>query len=118
MVKVFSETISKSDLVASPVDEVLKDGIITNIEKGLLSEFVDEKYHKEFDNLGQESLLIYFEVKFNDKILKGTDRIAYYKEPMTNTKIGKFINKYGDLKVGAKINLFYNSKGFGKIQLD
>ena len=117
MVEGFNKIVTSKDIVASPVDEIL-DGVTTTIEKGLLKEFIDEKYHEEFDNLDQEHLLIHFEVKFNNKILKGNDRLAYYAEPMSNTKMAKFITKYDELKAGQKIKVIYNAKGFGKIKLD
>ena len=117
MVKVFNESIDKSKVVESPKDQIL-DGVIVKIEKGLLSEFIDPQYQEKFDNLEQETLNIEFEVHFNDKILKGNDRFAYYEEPMSNSKLGKFIEKYDEFKAGVKIKIEYNGKGFGKIKCD
>lgn len=116
MVSEYSETMDKSKVVASPKDEVL-DGVVVRIQKGFLSEFVDPAYHSKFDNLEQEHLLIHFDVKFEDKILKGSDRVAYYSEPMTNSKLGKYLLKYGELKVGQSIKIDYDGDGFAKIKL-
>lgn len=117
MVEVFNKKLTKDDIVASPCDEVLT-GVITKIEKGLLGSFVDEKVHSKFDNLDQETLMIYFETKFNDMIIKGSDRLAYYEKPMTNSKLGKFLLKYGSLEAGQQIKIVYNSEGFGRIKVD
>ena len=116
MVKELDTVLTVKDVVASPVDEVL-EGVIVKIEKGLLSEFVPAQVHDKFDNLEQETLNIHFETKYNDKNLKGTDRIAFYEEPMTNSKLGKFLTKYEELKVGTKIKVDYDEKGFGSIRL-
>ena len=117
MVTVFSETMTKAQVVASPKDEVLS-GVITTIEKGLLSEFLDERVHSKFDNLEQPTLRIGFEVSFGDKTIKGNDRLAFYDEPMANSKLGKFLEKYGELKAGQEIKVLYDGDGFGKIKVD
>jgi len=116
MVENFTEKFTKEDIVASPVDETLS-GVITQIHKGVLKEFLDIKVHEKFDNLDQETLKIDFEVKFNDMIIKGNDRIAYYKEPMSNSKLGKFLKKYGEFKIGVEIKVNYDGEGFGKISV-
>lgn len=115
MVTEYTENQTKESIIASPRDEIL-DGVIIKIDKGLLSEFIDPKVHSKFDNLEQPTLNITIDVKFNDKVIKVTDRIAYYKEPMTNSKLGKFLNKYDKLEVGKQIKVFFNSEGFGNIQ--
>jgi len=117
MVKVFNDKLTKKDIVASPKDVKL-DGVILSIDKGLLSEFVDPKFHDSFDNLEQEYLNISFECKFNGKNIKGTDKLSYYAEPMSHSKLGKFLEKYGELKAGQSIKVDYNGKGFGSILVE
>ena len=117
MVSQYSEKQNKSDVVQSPKDEIL-NGVIVDIKKGLLSEFVDSQYHTKFDNLEQEQLEIQYETKFKDKILKGFDRIAYYEKPMSNSKLGKFLTKYETLDIGISIKIIYDGDGFGKIKVD
>lgn len=117
MVTIFNSTMNKDMIVASPKDEVLT-GVITKIEKGLLSEFVDPSVHSKFDNLEQPSLRIEFEVQYNDKTVKGNDRFAFYEEPMSNSRLGKFLAKYTELKSGVEVKVLYNEEGFGKIKLD
>ena len=114
MVKVYDKVLTEKSVVASPKDEILS-GIITNIQQGLLSEFIDSSVHSKFDNLHQETLLIEYEVKYGDKILKGNDKFGYYAEPMSNSKLGKFLTKYKELKTGMPIKVMYNAEGFGKI---
>lgn len=116
MVSQYSEKQTKSDVVQSPKDEIL-NGVIVDIKKGLLSEFIDEKHHSKFDNLEQEILEIQFETKFNDNILKGFDKMPYYKDPMSNSKLGKFLTKYEKLEVGTQIKVDYDGDGFGTIKL-
>jgi len=50
--------------------------------------------------------------------LKGEDNIPYYEkaELTDNTKMGKLLLKYETLKVGTKIIVEKNEKGFYKIQ--
>lgn len=117
MVKVFNEKMTKENVIASPKDEVLK-GVIISIDKGLLSEFVPVEVHPKFDNLEQETLNVTVECDFNNKKIKVTDRLAYYPEPMTNSKLGKFLNKYDELAVGVEIKVIFDGDGFGKIKVD
>ena len=117
MVEIFNTEMKKEQVVASPKDEIL-NGVIIQIEKGLLKEFVPEEVHKSFDNLDQPTLKITFEVDFNGKKITSSDRLAFYEEPMTNSKLGKFLNKYNTLKVGSLIKVVYNGDGFGKIKVD
>jgi len=117
MVETFEKSMNKSQVVQSPRDEILK-GVIIKIEKGLLSEFLDPAVHAKFDNLEQPTLRLSFEVKYNDKIIKGQDRLNYYEEPMSNSKLGKFLTKYDKLEVGQEIKVIYNDNGFGSIKVD
>ena len=117
MVKMFNEKMTKENVVASPKDEIL-NGVIIGIEKGLLSEFVKPEVHHKFDNLQQETLNILIDCDFKDKKIKVTDRLPYYAEPMTNSKLGKFLNKYEELIIGAQIKVIFDSDGFGKIKVD
>lgn len=110
----FNEDMTKDKIVASPQDQVL-EGMIVVIEKGLLKEFLDPSVHSAFDNLDQPTLKVYFECKFNDRVIKGNDRIAYYEDPMSNSTLGKFLAKYDKIKVGVEIKVLYNKDGFGKI---
>lgn len=116
MVKDYNTVLTVKDVVASPVDEIL-DGVIIKIEKGLLSEFIPESVHSKFDNLEQSTLNIHFQTTYNEKNIGGTDRIAFYDEPMTNSKLGKFLTKYEELKVGQKIKVEFNGDGFSSIKL-
>jgi len=117
MVKDFTEKLDKSVVVASPVDEIL-EGVIIKIERGMLKEFLDPKVHEKFDNLEQDTLKFHLEVKFNDKIINVSDKINYYEEPMNNTKLGKFLNKYDTLGVSKVVKVIFDGKGFGKIKVD
>jgi len=115
--EIFNKKITKSEIIASPTDEILT-GVITNIEKGVLKEFLNEGVQSKFDNLDQETLKIYFECKFEDKIIKGSDRLAYYEKPMSNSKLGKFLIKYDELNVGREIKVVFDKNSFGKIKVD
>jgi hypothetical protein len=117
MVQIFNEKMTKEQIVQSPKDCVL-DGVITSIEKGLFSEFLDEKVHDKFDNLERPTLNLKFECKFQDRTVKGNESIAYYEEPMSNSILGKFLDKYSELKAGQVIKVDYNGKGFGSIKVD
>jgi len=117
MAQTFNTNLKKSDVVESPKDIIL-DGVIVGMEKGLLSEFLDPSVHSKFDNLEQPTLKIHFEVKFKERLIKGNDRLPYYDEPMSNSKLGKFLTKYEELKTEKKIKVEYNDKGFGSIRLE
>lgn len=117
MSKLFTEKIDKSVIIESPKDEVLT-GVIIQIERGLLSEFVAPEVHSKFDNLDQETLNFTIECTFNGKKFKVNDRIAYYTEPMSNSKLAKFLEKYDTLEVSKQIKVIFDGNGFGKIKLD
>lgn len=117
MVSEFNKTMTKDSVIASPKDEIL-NGVVLKIEKGLLGEFLDDKVKDKFDNLEQPTLFFYIECKFNNKHIRTTDRLAFYEEPMSNSKLGKYLEKYGELKAGQEIKVIFNDKGFGSIKLD
>ena len=113
----FDKTLTEKDVVQSPADCVL-DAVILQIQRAKLEYFIPKEVHDKFENLDQETLLITFETKYNDKVFKGTDRLAYYEEPMSNSLLGKFLTKYKTLQVGKQIKVAYNSKGHSKISVE
>ena len=117
MVEVFNKKLDKSVIVASPRDEIL-NGVIVQVEKGLLREFLDESVHSKFDNLDQDTLKFTIECEFDNKKFNVIDRIAFYDEPMSNSKLAKFLNKYDTLEVGKQIKVIFDKDGFGKIKVD
>ena len=106
---------TKDSVVESPADIILS-GAITKIEKGQLREFIKPEYHSKFDNnLDKETLLVHFEARFDERIIGGTEKVAYYAEPMSNSKLGKIITKYGEFRVGKEIKIQFDGDGFSHI---
>lgn len=118
MVTAYTGKMTSKDIVASPKDEIL-EAYIVKVERGLLSEFIPDKVHAKFDNLEQDTLQIYFEYKFNDKVLSSVDRISFYEEPSEHSKLAKYIRKYETSPtVGQKIKVEFNTDGFSSIRIN
>lgn len=108
---------NKSVVVRSPKDEIL-EAIIIDVNKTKWSEIISTEKINTFDEPDKALVQIKFEAAFEGKILKGDDKFTYYENPMSNSKLGKFLERYEDLDVGVKIKVIYDKDGFGKILLD
>ncbi len=113
-----SETLEmdKNQVIETPKDIIL-NGIVISVTKTTWRNIVDESKLSKFDNPDQEIVNIDFEVGFNEKILKGNDTITYYEQPMSNSKLGKYLIKYEKLKVGQTIKVEYSGDGFPSIKI-
>lgn len=108
---------NKNVVVQSPRDVIL-DGIIIDVNKTTWKEIIPSEKLDKFDNPDKELVQIKFETKFDERILKGEDVLPYFEKPMSNSNLGKFLDKYENLAVGKTIKIVFNDKGFGKIKLD
>lgn len=63
----------------------------------------------------QPVLLVFFESSENG--IKGNTSLPYYKVPTPKTKIASFVRHYGQLKVGTKIRIERNDRGYWGIAL-
>jgi len=111
-------TMNKSNIVQSPKDCILP-AVITRVDKGLLQEFLGNNIDlTKWSNLDAPFLLIHFETKFEDRVIGGTDRIAFYEQPLSGTNLGKALEKYGSLNIGTEIKVIFDGKGFSSIVLE
>jgi kynurenine formamidase len=106
----------KKQVVETPKDIIL-DGVVIHVTKTTWRNIIDEHKLIKFDEPDQEIVNIEFEVKFQDKVLKGNDTIKYYEIPMSNSKLGKYLIKYDKLKVGQTIKVEYSGDGFPSIKI-
>lgn len=108
---------NKSQVVKSPKDEILK-AVVLEVNKTCWAEIIAPEKLGEFDEPNKELVQIKFEASYDDNKLKGEDTFAYYERPMSNSKLGKYLEKYDELKVGQVIKVIYNKDGFGKVKVD
>lgn len=108
---------NKKSVVQVPKDTIL-DGVIIDVEKTTWAKIISPEKICKFDEPDQEIILIKFETKYNDSNLKGEDTFKFYENPMANSKLGKFLEKYTDLKVGQSIKVDYNKDGFPSIRIE
>jgi len=114
-----SETfnMNKKAVIETPKEEILV-GIIIDINKTTWANLISPDKLNKFDNPEEDILNIKFEVTYKDKQFKGEETYRYYEQPMSNSKLGKFLNKYEDLKAGKEIKVVYNKEGFPSIMID
>lgn len=108
---------NKSVVVKSPKDQIL-DAVIIEVNKTCWAEIIAPDKLAKFDEPNKPLVQIRFEATYEDKKLKGEDTFAYYQEPMSNSKLGMFLDKYEDLQTGQKIKVIYDKDGFGKVKVD
>lgn len=107
----------KSQVVEIPKDVIL-DGIVVDVLLTTWRELLDnEESIKKFNNPDQQIVNIKFECKHEDKIFKGTQNLTYDSNPSSNSKLGKFLNKYETLEAGTKIKVLYDGEGYPEIKL-
>lgn len=109
--------ITKKDVIESP-KEIILDGVITGINKTKWENILTEEQLTRFENKDQDIIVISYEVSFNNSQVKGKDTFVYYEAPNSNSKLGKFLTRYEELKVGGKIRVFFNVKGHSNIVID
>ena len=107
---------NKKQVVQVPKDTIL-DGIVIDVKKSTWLQIISPDKIGKFENPNDEILVISYECKFNDKILKGEDTVRYYPEPMANSKLGQFLEKYENLKAGVSVKVEYSGDGFPSIKL-
>jgi len=106
------------DVVVQVPKDTLLDGVIISVEKTKWNKIIDpDKLHK-FEFPDEDIVQVKYEVKHEDKIMKGDETFRYYEFPMANSKLGKFLNKYETLKPEIKIKVDYNTKGIPSIRLE
>ena len=110
-------TITKKDVVQSPKDLVL-NGTIIEANKTTWREIINPDKISKFDEPDKEIVQIKYEVLYDETHLKGEDTFAYYPQPMANSKLGLFLNKFESFEPGTQIKVVYDSQGFGKIKVD
>lgn len=107
---------NKKQVIEVPKD-VLLDGIIVDVEKTTWSKIISQEKLNKFENPFAEIVRIKYEVNYDDRILRNDEVYSYYENPMANSKLGMFLNKYEDLKTGIKIKVDYSSEGKPSIRL-
>ena len=110
---------TKVEILKSPVDVIL-DGVILSVDKGLLSEMIPKERQAGWDNLDKVHLTYQFECQYEGNHFKGDDRVRFYDPAPSGSNIAKLQNKYGGKipGVGDTVKIVYGSDGFGKIKLD
>jgi kynurenine formamidase len=109
--------ITKEDIVESP-KEIVLDGRVIDVKKTTWKEIISPDKIGKFDNPDKEIVLIKFECLYNGVYFKGEQTFPYYEKPMSNSKMGMYLLKYGDFEPGKAIKVFYNSKSFPEIVLE
>ncbi len=107
----------KSMVIRSPKDVILK-GIVINVDKTKWSEIIAPEKLEKFSDPEKPLVRIKYEVEYQGNHLKGEDLIAFYEKPMSNSKLGLFLERYNVLDSGVEIKVIYDKDGFGKILLE
>jgi len=110
----FSMTADK--VVESPRDTVV-EAVIVEVSKTTWRNIIDPDKLNKFDFPDEEIVEIKYETKYKENHIRGSKTYKYYENPMSNSKLGKFLTKYGKLEAGVQIKVFYDDKSIPKISL-
>lgn len=106
---------SKDDIVESPKD-VIVDAVVDSFEVTTWREFLDdETKSSKFDNPDKDIIVVRYTDTENG--YNGTDTINLMNPPSDRSKIGKYLNRYGDFAKGQSIKVEYDGEGFSRIRL-
>jgi hypothetical protein len=76
---------------------------------------IQEKLDK-FDNPDQLQMILYYENK--ELNIKASENFPFFENPTSNTKLGKFLLKYSEIKLPMTVKIKYDKGGKGKIVID
>ena len=108
---------TKDKVVQSPKDEIL-EGVIIEVNKTTWANIIPaDKLHK-FTEVDKHIIQIKYETMFKNNSLKGEETYTYYENPMSNSKLGKYLMKYESLEVGKKIKVLFNKDGYSSIMIE
>jgi hypothetical protein len=62
--------------------------------------------------------IVVIQYETNDGKYSGEEKCTYFENPHEKSKLGRIIKKYGGLKVGMKVAIDFDGKGYTSIRLD
>ena len=117
MVTLEKFTMDKSSVIESPKDEIL-EAIIINFGKTTWKNIISPDKISKFENPDDEVVMIDYEYLFKGNHQRNNETFKFYEKPQSNSKLGKFLLKYGELKTGTQIKVIFSSEGIPSIKLD
>jgi hypothetical protein len=109
--------INKSVVVETPKEIILQATVI-QANKTTWAEIISADKISKFTEPEKEIVQIIAEVNHNGEIFKIEDNFNYFEKPMSNSKMGQYLNKYNEIKVGQTIKVMFNKDGHAKICFD
>jgi len=109
-------TQTSKDVIKSPKDTVLR-GKVISAEKTTWRKIIDPDKISKFDEPDKDIIQVKYEVEFEGTNISGSDTMAYFEKPMSNSKMGKYLEKYGSFEVGQDISVDFDDKGYSKLRL-
>jgi hypothetical protein len=109
-------SMAANKVIESPKDEVL-EAIIVSVEKTTWRNIISPEKLNKFDSPDEEIVEIKYQTKFKGNTLTNSETYKFYDFPMSNSKLGLFLTKYGDLEVEKKIKVYFDENGVPKITL-
>lgn len=80
------------------------EGVIVDLELKTWKELIPADKINKFKDPNEKQII----VKYDVEGLIITEKLKYEETPFSTTRLGKFINRYGALKVGTKIQVNFD----------
>ncbi len=105
---------TKKDLREVPMD-CKEDGIIVNVETKTWREMLKPESLEKFKEENRDDLQII--LTYDVKGFLRTEKFYYTKEPTNTSRLGRYLIKYEEIKVGTKIRVDFDEEGKSNIIL-
>ena len=106
--------INASNVIPAPRDTIL-DAHVIGLKKTTWREHLqDEEKIRKFKNPDEQIVSITWRTENG---FEGSEQVPFYEKPSDNTKLGKILKKYGDLRKGTRLKILFDSNGYPSVHL-
>ena len=105
---------TKKDLRKVPMD-CKEDGVIVNVETKTWREILKPESLEKFKEENRDDLQII--LTYDVKGFLRTEKFYYTEKTPSTTRLGRYLSKYDEIKVGSKVRVDFDDEGRSSIIL-
>lgn len=103
-----------TDVIQLPKDTT-EDATVLSVTQETWTQHLNEEQVKKFKDPDVMQVFVKYETQESGFV--GEDSLRHYEKPTSGTKLGKYLNKYGDFEVGQQIKILWDGNSKPSIML-